>query len=381
MAKKSIVIIGAGLASAALVRAIRMLDTECSITVICQCSGDQYYKPRFSTGLGGKLRPADHIQQTAGDWRRSTDITLVNDTVVESLAPSEKTISTSSGTFSFDSLVLAIGATPTPLPDEATLGKYTENVNSWKSYRDFIERLKASAHSPIIFGGGLVGCEMASDLATAGWRPLVVGSHDQLMPRLLPPAMSDFIKNKLVQAGVRFAVREDITEYSESDEQLQFAFRDGTTFRTDTVLNATGLSVRSEWLEAARIRVRKGILADAYLRTSVDDVYAIGDCAEIEGQVHQYIAPITASARALARTLCEQQTQFQAGSYPIQIKLQQSMTELYTREVPDRWSVENVGEGAVAKAFNSERFCGYAVSGDGMRQRNDLVSELLASPQ
>jgi len=76
---------------------------------------------------------------------------------------------------------------------------------------------------------------------------------------------------------------------------------DGTSLSADVVLSAVGLRPRIELARNAGLAVNRGIVVDAQLRSSDADIYALGDCAEIDGRVLPYVLPIMHAARALAR--------------------------------------------------------------------------------
>ncbi|MGO4326401.1 FAD-dependent oxidoreductase [Cupriavidus sp. 2TAF22] len=85
-------------------------------------------------------------------------------------------------------------------------------------------------------------------------------------------------------------------------------------------MSAIGLAPRTALARAAGIDTGQGIRTDACCRTSAPDVYALGDCAEIEGKVQPYVLPITHAARALARTLCGEPTPVVFPVMPVSVK-------------------------------------------------------------
>jgi len=85
-------------------------------------------------------------------------------------------------------------------------------------------------------------------------------------------------------------------------------------------LSATGLLPNIELARQAGISVNKGIAVDHYLATNVADVYALGDCIEIDGMLMPYVLPLMNAARALAKTLAGEKTKVSYPAMPVVIK-------------------------------------------------------------
>jgi rubredoxin-NAD+ reductase len=91
-------------------------------------------------------------------------------------------------------------------------------------------------------------------------------------------------------------------------DALRITLDDGDVLTADLVLSATGLRPNCALAQATGIKTNCGIVVDRHLQTTAPDVYALGDCAEVEGLVLPYIMPITHAARALAATLAGKPT-------------------------------------------------------------------------
>jgi rubredoxin-NAD+ reductase len=95
---------------------------------------------------------------------------------------------------------------------------------------------------------------------------------------------------------------------------------DGSALDVDVVLSAVGLAPRTALAQAAGIAVRRGIVADRCLATCAADVYALGDCAEVQGLWLPYVMPIMNAARALAKTLAGTRTPVSYPAMPVVVK-------------------------------------------------------------
>ena len=81
---------------------------------------------------------------------------------------------------------------------------------------------------------------------------------------------------------------------------MRIELADDTVLEADAVLSAIGLRPRTQLAQQAGLRVQRGIVTDRLLQTSAADVYALGDCAEVDGQMLPYVLPLMQAARALA---------------------------------------------------------------------------------
>jgi rubredoxin-NAD+ reductase len=101
---------------------------------------------------------------------------------------------------------------------------------------------------------------------------------------------------------------------------VQVTLADGKTVDADLVLSAIGLRPRIDLAKAAGLSVARGILTNRLLQTNDEHIYALGDCAEVDGKVLMYVLPLMASARALAKTLAGVATPVSYPPMPVQIK-------------------------------------------------------------
>ena len=131
----------------------------------------------------------------------------------------------------------------------------------------------------------------------------------------------------------------------------------------------------------AGLKTNRGILTDQSLRTSADNVYALGDCAEVQGHVLPYVLPLMASARALAKTLAGEPTPVSYGVMPVTIKTPACPVVVcpVPEELEGDWDTEE--EGNTVKALFRDRdgnLRGYALTGDAVKEKMKLNKELPA---
>jgi len=193
------------------------------------------------------------------------------------------------------------------------------SVNSLADYTAFRERLEGR-RSVAILGAGLIGCEFANDLVAAGIAADVFDIAPQPLGRLLPAQTADYFRRKLEQAGVRFHFGSSIVRVERQGESYALWEARGERCDADLVLSAIGLKPRIALAQAAELTVNRGIVVDHRLMTSVADIHAVGDCAEVAGLNLPFVLPIMQQARALAKTLAGTPTDVAYPAMPVVVK-------------------------------------------------------------
>ncbi|HPU50051.1 MAG TPA: FAD-dependent oxidoreductase [Burkholderiaceae bacterium] len=166
-----------------------------------------------------------------------------------------------------------------------------------------------------LLGAGLIGCEFANDLRAAGHPVTVVDPSPLPLGRLLPAGVAQAFLERLTLAGVQWrlgTLAERIDRTAEG--ALRATLADGQVLEAEVVLSAVGLRPRVALAAEAGLAVSRGIVVDRFLSTADPRVFALGDCAEVDGHLLPYVMPLMQCARALAATLAGRPT---AVSYPV----------------------------------------------------------------
>lgn len=183
----------------------------------------------------------------------------------------------------YDKLVVATGATPRRLglPGEELAGvSYVCNPDDATRIRDGIS--KGEVGKAVIIGAGFIGLEMAEAFADMwGIETSVVEITDQLMPRLVSPALAAMAQRHMEENGVEFFFGESVRAIEGEDGRVTRVVTDKRTLEADAVIIAAGVVPVSDLARDAGLAVheRGGVLVDEHLRTNDSDIYAGGDCA------------------------------------------------------------------------------------------------------
>tara|TARA_Y100001949_G_scaffold26854_1_gene19926 strand:- start:3033 stop:4235 length:1203 start_codon:yes stop_codon:yes gene_type:complete len=373
-----LVIIGTGLAGYNLARGFRKLDTETPLLLITADDGRSYSKPMLSTGFAMN-KDADALGMTvAGPMAIQLNAEIRTHTKVTRLDPANRRVWIGSEPVPYRDLVIAWGAQTINVPVAGDAQEAIFPINDLLDYGRFREAAQGKRRV-LILGAGLIGCEFANDLLHGGYEVELVAPCEQIMPSLLPVEPAAAVQRGLESLGARFHLGPELERLERDDDGLVARLSDGQKIPCDLVVSAVGLRPRTELAEAAGMQVSRGIEVDRLLQTSAEHVYALGDCAEVEGLNLLYVMPLMSGVRALARTLTGQPTPVTYGPMPITVKTPVCPLVVSPPAAGSegRWSVEGEGNDLTALFQDREgRLLGYALTGTAVQQRLALNKQL-----
>ena len=373
-----LVIIGTGLAGYNLAREFRKLDTETPLLLITADDGRSYSKPMLSTGFAMN-KDADALGMTvAGPMAIQLNAEIRTHTKVTRLDPANRRVWIGSESVPYRDLVIAWGAQTINVPVAGDAQEAIFPINDLLDYGRFREAAQGKRRV-LILGAGLIGCEFANDLLHGGYEVELVAPCEQIMPSLLPVEPAAAVQRGLESLGARFHLGPVLERLERDDDGLVGRLSDGQKIPCDLVVSAVGLRPRTELAEAAGMQVSRGIEVDRLLQTSAEHVYALGDCAEVEGLNLLYVMPLMSGVRALARTLTGQPTPVTYGPMPITVKTPVCPLVVSPPAAGSEgsWSVEGEGNDLTALFQAREgRLLGYALTGTAVQQRLALNKQL-----
>lgn len=375
---RRIVIIGSGMAGISLVRELRKRDREVEIVLLSREPGDFYSKPALSNALAGGKTAAALVLTPAAKLAQDLQVRIVGGTEVTAVDTGARTVRTSDGAFPYDALVLAVGASQRTPPLAGDAVDAVLSVNNLSDYARFRERLEG-AHSVAIIGAGLIGCEFANDLRLAGIDVDVYDVAEQPLGRLLPAEAATRFRQLLEAAGVRFHLKTTLARIDPAEQGYLLTTNAGNAARYDLVLSAIGLQPNVALARDAGLETGAGIRTDRLLRTSEPDIYALGDCAEVDGLVLPYVMPITHGAKALAKTLLGEPTEVLYPAMPVVVKTPACPAVVCPPPAPGGdWSVSADADGvkALHRGPDGESTDGFVLLGAHVRERMALAAQL-----
>ncbi|MBW8454784.1 FAD-dependent oxidoreductase [Stutzerimonas stutzeri] len=373
-----VVIIGTGLAGYNLAREFRKLDPQTPLLLITADDGRSYSKPLLSTGFAAN-KDADSLgMATAGAMAEQLNAEIRTHTRVTRLDPTHRRVWIGNEPVPYRDLVLAWGAQTIRVPVAGDAADAVYPINDLHDYGRF-RAAAAGRRRVLILGAGLIGCEFANDLLQGGHEVDVVAPSEQVMPGLLPLQAAEAVKRGLEGIGARFHLGATLERLQRSTDGLQATLSDGSQRACDLVVSAVGLRPRTELAAEAGLEVKRGIVVDRLLKTSAEHVYALGDCAEVEGLSLLYVMPLMAGARALAKTLFGNPTFVSYGPMPVTVKTPACPVVVSMPAVGSAgsWSVEARGNDVKALYLGAcGELLGYALTGAAVQERLALNKQL-----
>lgn len=386
----AVVIVGSGLAGYNVARELRKADADVPIVVVSRDHAGFYSKPMLSNALAGKKTAATLVMKPAEKMADEIKARVVANSAVTAIGTAARSVTLAGGeVLPYRDLVLALGADPIRVPLQGDAADTVLSVNDLDDFARFAEALEQAPKMghPVrrvaILGAGLIGCEFANDLLHRGIAPTVLDLADRVLSRLLPPEASARLQEKLEAGGARFHFGAAATSVNHMGDHLQVALSDGGTLEVDLVLSAIGLKPRTHLALEAGVLTQRGVLVDRHLQTNVPHVYAVGDCAEVEGHLLPYVMPLMQQARALAATLAGKPTPLSYPAMPVVVKTPAWPTVVCPppADAQGQWAVsasEDAIEARFMSATEPDRMLGFALQGKAVSQRQALAGQVPA---
>ena len=318
-----IVILGTGLAGYGLAKEFRKHDSDTPLILITSDDGRAYSKPMLSTGYTRKQSANDLAQSDAGNMAGVLKASVWTMTKVNEIDTAQQLIKVADAdtAIHYGKLVLALGADVIRPPIEGDGLDLVYSVNDLLDYADFRTAVEKNGVKKVcIIGGGLIGCEYTNDLINGGFEVEAVDPLGYCLPTLLPEAAGKAVQAALEEKGAKFHFGPLVTAVNKSETGVNVSLNNGETIAADIVVSAVGVRPRIDLAKASGITTNRGIVTNRLLETSAPNVYAMGDCAEVDGHVLVYVAPLMAAAKALGKTLAGESTDVTYPAMPVTIK-------------------------------------------------------------
>jgi rubredoxin-NAD+ reductase len=371
-------IIGSGLAGYTLAREFRRLDKERPLVIVTADDGRFYSKPMLSNALAQRKEVDALAMSDAGKMAEDLSATVRTATTVAGINTKRRELTIGEQTMAYGQLVLAVGALPIAQPLGGNAADCVLAVNNLSDYGRFRERLEG-ARRVVILGPGLIGCEFANDLVLSGYEVTVVGPDATPLDRLLPEAAGEALQRALADVGVQWRLGLVAESVDRVEDGLVVGLSDGSHLEADLVLSAIGLRPNTALAEQAGLQCNRGIVVDRRLQTSEEDVYALGDCMEIESHVLPFVMPIMHAARALAKTLAGEPTTVSFPAMPVVVKTPSHPVVVAPPRpgAGGQWEVDIGEDGVQARFLDADgHLLGFALTGAYAGERQKLTREL-----
>ena len=312
-----VIIIGSGIAGVTFAEQYRKLLPDAKITLLTKENQGYYSRPMLSRGFSEQDIEQIIILKTFGALQEK-NICVINGVEVTCINRHDQFISVKGideiETLDYDKLIIATGSDALipppfiPYKDNFFLLNSLQDLIKLRRFRQpFLDKQQNPEWA--VIGGGLIGCEVASDLAVAGDKVCLFHAMDRLMERQLVAEDSPKLLNVLQNLGMEVKLNQAVKGIIKKSEKVCVQV-ENTQDAFDGVIVSCGFKPRIALAEQAGLQTGRGILVNQYLQTSDENIFALGDVAELpNGKLYAFILPIREQAKWLAQYFCDQQSQ------------------------------------------------------------------------
>lgn len=273
---KNYVIIGNGAAAAGCIEGIRSADAQGKITVISEEKHPVYCRPLISYLLEGKAKP-EKMNYRSEDFYERMGCSVLYGRRAVSIDKDAKTVLLDDGeAVPYDALCVAAGSTPF-VPPFAGLDT-VENKYSFMTLDDALALDGAIDENTrvLIMGAGLIGLKCAEGICERVKSVAVCDLADRVLSSILDAQCAAMMQKHLEAHGMTFYLSDSASRFEGNRAVLQ----SGKTVEFDVLVLAVGVRANSALIREIGGAVDRGILVDERMRTSIEDIYAAGDCAQ-----------------------------------------------------------------------------------------------------
>lgn len=301
--KQQLVVIGNGMAGMRTVEEILKRDAELyDITVFGAEPRENYNRIMLSPVLSGEKSYEDIIINTR-EWYVENDITLhIGDAICE-IDSAAKTVTSEKGLcVPYHKLIVATGSEPFLIP---VPGIDLDGVVTFRDLDDVGKMLTVakSGGRAVVIGGGLLGLEAAVGLKANGMDVTVVHLMDTLMERQLDTAAGYLLASELEGRGLKVITGANTKEILGEAGVTGLLLDDDTILDADLVIMAVGIKPNVALARDFGLNIGRGVMVDDQMKTSAEDIYAVGECVEHRGATYGLVAPLFEMSRVLAEHL------------------------------------------------------------------------------
>ncbi len=281
MDSADIVIVGTGHGGAQAAIALRQQGHEGSIVLVGRDAVPPYERPPLSKEYLAGDKPFERILIRPEKFWADKDITLrLGQGVTEIDWMAHEIVLMDGSRIGYRKLIWAGGGDPRRLPCP---GANLHGVFYVRDKRDadaMMAAIEGGAKRAVVIGGGYIGLEAAAVLRKLGVEVTLVEAQSRLLARVAGEELSDFYAAEHRSHGVDIRLGANVQEISETDGQASGVLLEGgETLKCDMVVAGIGIIPSVAPLIAAGAAGSNGVDVDVYCRTTLDDIYAIGDCA------------------------------------------------------------------------------------------------------
>lgn len=321
MQHADIVVVGNGMVGHHFITAITEMASDLSVSIFGEETQPAYDRVHLSEVFAGKA-PEDLALTSEIAYRR-LGVKAHFGERIDTIDTDSKQVITAKGIVtSYKQLVLATGSYPfvPPIPGNDLTGCHVyRTLDDLKAIRQAAKDAKRG----VVVGGGLLGLECANALQNLGLETHVVEFAPGLMGVQLDDAGSDKLRSLIEELGVRVHTSTATERIEATSNGLTMHFAGGNTLETDLIVFSAGIRPNDALARSSDLAMgeRGGIVIDSQCRTSIDDIYAIGECALYDNRIFGLVAPGYRMAEVAATNIAGKEAFFTGADMSTKLKL------------------------------------------------------------
>ncbi|KTE32048.1 MULTISPECIES: NAD(P)/FAD-dependent oxidoreductase [unclassified Sphingopyxis] len=277
-----VVIVGAGHGGAQVAVALRTQKFEGSIAIVGDEPELPYERPPLSKEYFAGEKEFERIQIRPAKYWDEREVTMLLNTRVVAVDPAARSVTTEGGeTIGYGKLVWATGGAPRMLPIPGGDLPGVQGVRT-RADADAMKAASETAGQIVVIGGGYIGLEAAAVLRKAGKPVVLLEALDRVLARVAGEDLSRFYEKEHRDHGVDLRLGVQVVAIEGEDRATGVRLGTGEVIPADLVIVGIGIVPAVQPLIAAGAHGGNGVLVDHHCKTSLADIYAIGDCAAHE---------------------------------------------------------------------------------------------------
>ncbi|MBF6207670.1 nitrite reductase large subunit [Streptomyces gardneri] len=326
VARRTAVVVGHGMVGHRFVEALRSRDTEghWQVIVLSEEQLPAYDRVGLSSYVGAW--DASALALPGNEYAGDELVELRLGQRAESIDRAARKVTTSAGDIlAYDALVLATGSYPfvPPVP-----GHDRPECFVYRTLED-LDGIRAAAEAAgpgaagVVVGGGLLGLEAANALRLLGLTPHVVEYNTRLMPAQVDEGGGAILERLVTDLGLHVHTGVGTSSIEGAGTGVKVTLSDETVIEAGLVVFSAGVRPRDQIARDAGLEVgpRGGIITDLGLQTSDPNIWAIGECAAVEGVCYGLVAPGYSTAEIVADRLLGGAGEFPGADMSTKLKL------------------------------------------------------------
>lgn len=241
------IIIGAGRAGWQMAEALRARDAAMPITLVTFCNGNVYDKPMLSVAMARGIEAQALPKETGAQIAARLGVRLLAHTQAVGITPASRQVRTTRGTLRYKHLVLAHGARRAAAVAAAVAGRTVLANQSPADLRKFCAALADSPQRVAVVGAGLIGCELANDLALAGHVVTLMDVAVRPLAAALSAAQSQQLLDAWAGLPIRFVGGVQVDRVTAANDGKQITTTCDQHFTVDHIVVAAACERRDNW--------------------------------------------------------------------------------------------------------------------------------------